>query len=151
MQPPQRPHPPPQSLYIIGARSTGRTTLVHALEAHFRRLSSPPTVMHEVARTLSRQRGTTSTCDSRRHGSGCVTADDIRAAPARSPVAGDARPHGRAAGRAVRGRGRLADGRRGAADAPEPGGVVPAARAVLPGSQGGAAGLRGLASQCGEH
>lgn len=84
MKPPQRSQPPPQSIYIIGAQSTGKTTLVHALEAHFRQLPSPPTVIHEVARTLLRQRGITSTCDGRRHGGGCFTVDDIRASPTRS-------------------------------------------------------------------
>ncbi|KAK8102536.1 P-loop containing protein [Apiospora sp. TS-2023a] len=85
MKPPQRLQPsPPQSIYIIGAQSTGKTTLVNALEAHFRGLPAPPTVIHEVARTLLRQRGITGNCDSRQRGGGCFTVDDIRASPTRS-------------------------------------------------------------------
>ncbi|KAK8024373.1 hypothetical protein PG993_012439 [Apiospora rasikravindrae] len=83
MKSPRRPQSPPQSIYIIGAQSTGKTTLVHALEDHFSQLSSPPAVIHEVARALLRQRGTVNSSDRTRH-SGCYTVDDIRASPTRS-------------------------------------------------------------------
>ncbi|KAK6839361.1 hypothetical protein PG987_005227 [Apiospora arundinis] len=84
-QPPRRPHPPPQSIYIIGAQSTGKTTLVNALEDHFRQLSSPPSVIHEVARTLLQKRGTGTNSDRLRYTAGdCFTVDDIRGSPARS-------------------------------------------------------------------
>ncbi|KAK7974414.1 hypothetical protein PG989_016262 [Apiospora arundinis] len=84
-QPSRRPHLPPQSIYIIGAQSTGKTTLVNALEDHFRQLSSPPSVIHEVARTLLQKRGTGANSDRLRYTAGdCFTVDDIRGSPARS-------------------------------------------------------------------
>ncbi|KAK8041603.1 hypothetical protein PG994_014610 [Apiospora phragmitis] len=65
---------PPQNIYIIGAQSTGKTTLVIALEAHFRQDTSSslpvPSVIREVARSVLRDHD--------------YTAQDIRDSPARA-------------------------------------------------------------------
>ncbi|KAK7946902.1 uncharacterized protein PG986_011223 [Apiospora aurea] len=85
----RRPQPPPQSIYIIGAQSTGKTTLVHALEAHFRQLPSPPTVIHEVARTVLLP----SLIRDRRRGSTPHGWSRDRSALDPPSLAADARPH----------------------------------------------------------
>ncbi|KAK8137437.1 hypothetical protein PG984_002930 [Apiospora sp. TS-2023a] len=73
------PPPPPPNIYIIGAQSTGKSTLVDALEAHFRQdpssppsssLPQQPTVIREVARGVLRDHH--------------FTAGDIRASPTRA-------------------------------------------------------------------
>ncbi|KAK6835159.1 hypothetical protein PG987_009853 [Apiospora arundinis] len=65
---------PPQNIYIIGAQSTGKSTLVDALEAHFRQnnVSSLPAliVIREVARAVLRDHS--------------FTAGDIPTSPARA-------------------------------------------------------------------
>ncbi|KAK7910583.1 hypothetical protein PG985_013064 [Apiospora marii] len=67
--------PPPPIIYIIGAQSTGKSTLVDALEAHFRQDSSSsslpkPIVIREVARAVLREHH--------------YTAQDIRDSPTRA-------------------------------------------------------------------
>lgn len=58
------------NVYIIGAQSTGKTTLVNAVEVSFADLASPPTVIREVARTVLKDKQ--------------YTRDDIRTSPARA-------------------------------------------------------------------
>ncbi|KAK8067362.1 hypothetical protein PG997_014109 [Apiospora hydei] len=64
----------PRNIYIIGAQSTGKSTLVDALEAHFRQNTSSslpaPTVIREVARAVLRDHN--------------FTAQDIRDSPTRA-------------------------------------------------------------------
>lgn len=53
--------PSPRNIYIVGAQSTGKTTLVHALERFFNQLTSdtetlsPPRIVTEVARKVLRE------------------------------------------------------------------------------------------------
>jgi predicted ATPase len=43
----------PRNTYVIGAQCTGKTTLVNALECHFKSTNStPPFIIKEVARTV---------------------------------------------------------------------------------------------------
>ena len=69
----------PANIYIIGAQCTGKTTLVAALQDHFRhqefqssqgQLPSPPSIITEVARTVLRAHN--------------FTASDITSSPSRS-------------------------------------------------------------------
>lgn len=65
----------PPNIYIVGAQSTGKTTIVKALEAHFKTEAvsnniSQPRIITEVARTVLQQHR--------------FTAEDIRSSPSRA-------------------------------------------------------------------
>lgn len=59
MMPPKQP---PQNIYIVGAQSTGKTTLLNSLRAHFDRAPSipeagKPQIIEETARIVFKQEG----------------------------------------------------------------------------------------------
>jgi predicted ATPase len=71
------PHSKPRNIYIVGAQCTGKTTLIKALQDHFKNTEdfggypfSRPKTITEVARTVLKQHN--------------FTADDITSSPARS-------------------------------------------------------------------
>jgi predicted ATPase len=64
----------PRDIYVVGAQSTGKTTLVKALENHFKDANGyridRPKIITEVARTVLQQHN--------------ITANDIQSSPARA-------------------------------------------------------------------
>ncbi|KFY03035.1 hypothetical protein V490_00329 [Pseudogymnoascus sp. VKM F-3557] len=64
----------PRDIYVVGAQNTGKTTLVKALEKHFKGAdgfrSDPPQIITEVARTVLQQHN--------------FTANDIKSSPSRA-------------------------------------------------------------------